>query len=106
MTKAELDRVVLAAYQDYPEMNEDLRSDVIVWLLEKGESYPASTSIDYLVGAAREDIASRVAVSQDAVDVLTKKEAARYRGRVLDDFYNHTHNESVEPSNEDIENDG
>jgi hypothetical protein len=88
VNKAEIDAAALDVYRNCKELNEDLRSDVIVWIMENGKRYPPGTGFVTLVREAKLSIADRISGSQDAVDVSIRKES-----RGVDGYYDHAYTE-------------
>lgn len=82
MTKNEIDAMVLDFYQSYPSMNEDLKGDIVVWLLSNAANYDNTITLSYLVGEAKEDILNKTINSSDALDAEVKKSP-----KDIDNFY-------------------
>ena len=99
MTKKEIDAIVLEVYLNYPAMNEDLKSDIIVWLMENANRYDNTVHIDFLVQEAKTSIAESLSRNADALNVDVRR-----KSRGVDSYYDLCYAKSVQKKgNEDEE---
>jgi hypothetical protein len=68
MTRAEVDKAVREIHQQHSDLTEDLRSEVVLWVLENGQGLPEGLSVGFIVGMAVAVLDRRKRDSTDMMD--------------------------------------